>query len=824
MSHSSLIEAIKASDLDTVRRCLKGGVDPNACTRLGLSSLHVAAVSGEVESVESLVQFGGDINKMTGWGSSVLHLAAHRGSITIVRALLRCGAHINRTDDNNDTPLHLACVEGHLDVVEALCRAGADKTIKNNAGKSAVEESKESEEAEELINLLNSTNQDEKVPPLIQLASARPLLNQTEFIPDFDVPTNESYSSIINEFSLPGAIPFKENNTKPDLIQNYTGTKSINSAQRFSFLDSKQVSHPTESQNSISSRIVLDSSISHSLDLSQPSCSLSQMLNFQNMPPGGIDSIDSSVYRETYQLFQQINPGGNSGTFGNNSTFGNSIFSDIDCSPQFSGTIASYEDPLGFSHSAATTAASASGIAHDTPTGPPGPSSSQVEKLVECLAPVIQQSEEDAQVKTILNIAESIPCPWPVEGSIVTSGEWAYGEDYVLISNTPLNVQSYQEREGSCSLIFKILHQQYGPLVLKMMVNLLNQTDHDSGQSGTLFLKKQFSAEHSVPISIPYHPNVVHLLHSYNGSTAPFKRYLPLLVPEGLDVDIDMASRTSFLAMREYPFSLKNFVNKFLEHKVKLCLMAKERIREELHLVLLLLLQSLFSLQHLKTSRVVHRDIKLDNFMMRHSGQVVLIDFGWAVNLLKPDGTPTLATEKNDIIAGNSVAWAPEIVAAHNSFQTPTLYSEVYGTSDLYTLGKTFVSVFEVFGFVEKNSDGGIQCPGGMSDLPTLVNCISLLHQMCRESPTERIDVSSAITFLGCQLFFPDCTSLGGVLERYVKIYLSSVPAQYPPIADIEGLGALPHLHTAVSKQFAAATPPLSVVEMCVSRAVVSEF
>ena len=36
-----------------------------------------------------------------------------------------------------------------------------------------------------------------------------------------------------------------------------------------------------------------------------------------------------------------------------------------------------------------------------------------------------------------------------------------------------------------------------------------------------------------------------------------------------------MASRTSFLAMREYPFSLKNFVNKFVEQKVKLAFMDK---------------------------------------------------------------------------------------------------------------------------------------------------------------------------------------------------------------------------------------------------------
>ena len=45
-------------------------------------------------------------------------------------------------------------------------------------------------------------------------------------------------------------------------------------------------------------------------------------------------------------------------------------------------------------------------------------------------------------------------------------------------------------------------------------------------QSGTMFLEKQFSAEHLVPVSLPYHPNVVQLLHCYNGTTVPFKRYV----------------------------------------------------------------------------------------------------------------------------------------------------------------------------------------------------------------------------------------------------------------------------------------------------------
>ena len=53
-----------------------------------------------------------------------------------------------------------------------------------------------------LLSPLKTSELPEELPPLLE--GCKPLLNQTEFVPDFDVPTNESYSSIIDQFSLPG--------------------------------------------------------------------------------------------------------------------------------------------------------------------------------------------------------------------------------------------------------------------------------------------------------------------------------------------------------------------------------------------------------------------------------------------------------------------------------------------------------------------------------------------------------------------------------------------------------------------------------------------
>ena len=45
---ATLIEAVQEGNPEAVSTHLKQGADPNECTRLGLSSLHLAAVHDEV--------------------------------------------------------------------------------------------------------------------------------------------------------------------------------------------------------------------------------------------------------------------------------------------------------------------------------------------------------------------------------------------------------------------------------------------------------------------------------------------------------------------------------------------------------------------------------------------------------------------------------------------------------------------------------------------------------------------------------------------------------------------------------------------------------
>ena len=66
-----------------------------------------------------------------------------------------------------------------------------------------------------------------------------------------------------------------------------------------------------------------------------------------------------------------------------------------------------------------------------------------------------------------------------------------------------------------------------------------------------------------------------------------------------------------------------------------------------------------------------------------------MIDFGWAISLVSSDGTPNVPRERNDIIAGNPDAWAPEISETHRSFsgEEHLTFKDIYHSSDLYALG-----------------------------------------------------------------------------------------------------------------------------------------
>jgi len=130
-----LKHACSAGDLDTVRRLLDAGADPNSVDEHGSGTL----LTFHPTIVEYLLSRGGDPNiQMNENGSSVLAGLAYVNQLECVRVLLRHGADPNRgRDASGETPLHHALAKNHVDLgllVELLLDHGADPNTKTIPG------------------------------------------------------------------------------------------------------------------------------------------------------------------------------------------------------------------------------------------------------------------------------------------------------------------------------------------------------------------------------------------------------------------------------------------------------------------------------------------------------------------------------------------------------------------------------------------------------------------------------------------------------------------------------------------------------------------
>ena len=68
-----------------------------------------------------------------------LHQAASAGDLDKIKALIAAGWKADSLNSDRETPLHWAAGNGHTATVEALLKHGADKSKKDNSGKTAGE-------------------------------------------------------------------------------------------------------------------------------------------------------------------------------------------------------------------------------------------------------------------------------------------------------------------------------------------------------------------------------------------------------------------------------------------------------------------------------------------------------------------------------------------------------------------------------------------------------------------------------------------------------------------------------------------------------------
>lgn len=108
------------------KNALKDYVSPK--DGLGLTTLHQAAAKGALETAKKLLELGADPNAADDRGVTPLHLAALKGQIESARILLAGGAEINRKDSLGATPVNYAIAGAHAECEKFLREKGGKQS------------------------------------------------------------------------------------------------------------------------------------------------------------------------------------------------------------------------------------------------------------------------------------------------------------------------------------------------------------------------------------------------------------------------------------------------------------------------------------------------------------------------------------------------------------------------------------------------------------------------------------------------------------------------------------------------------------------------
>jgi ankyrin repeat protein len=155
----------------SLRALLEAGAESDAVERVRHSPLQYAAMSGDIEAVkvllahgaqasgeavsesvtfghpdvvQALVDAGANVRMTESSGINLLHWAAITNRATVIPVLVKAGVPLNATDDFGYTPLMYAATidEGDTNTLNALLAAGADRGIKNEEGRTALEQAR----------------------------------------------------------------------------------------------------------------------------------------------------------------------------------------------------------------------------------------------------------------------------------------------------------------------------------------------------------------------------------------------------------------------------------------------------------------------------------------------------------------------------------------------------------------------------------------------------------------------------------------------------------------------------------------------------------
>eukprot|EP00118_Oscarella_pearsei_P019911 m.214261 g.214261 ORF g.214261 m.214261 type:complete len:859 (+) comp39807_c1_seq7:2007-4583(+) len=693
---TTLIEAVKERSLTKVCSLLESGANVNESDLSGRTPLYFAAQRGLNDIARVLVDYGARVSPQTNWGSTPLHVAADKGFDSILRLLTSIpGTSTNMQNKNGDSALHLAAYRGKLDAVRVLLDAGADVGLKNSEGRTPIEdaESNGHDQVAECLRMSLSARYrqipERRQVPVIPVASFQPSLPFQGLPSLYHPPIRPAMHASAPMYPFHPMQPQPYRHPSLDMA-HYSGETEepspfSNWAQTHPMAPAHHMASPSAHTRRFQDH-VLHSDVSI-------------------VEKGEIESIADDTEKELRELRRKC-------TEKEQLEYKNAALNDAlheqqerlarltlleEKNSQLVDQLGHLQAQLESSHRPSVGAGMVqirgsrlSEVAAAL-LGEGGVLVSDVEdrlagillKDVGCVAGI------DFGNVSGLSGKGNLP---GVKGEVVDESgrEWELGKDYQLVESKPLNQKPDGSREGACSLVFRIEHCQLGRLILKVMINLVNMYNggHGSGQSLTHFLSGQFGAEHDVPLQLPRHPNIVEIRHHYHGSTAQFTQFLPYIIPPHMDVRLELANKTTFTVMNEYQSNLRAHADRLREANPS----PPYGFTEEY--VFALLCQVASAIHHLLHFGVVHRDIKADNIFLDASGwRAVVADFGMARFLYRSGSNlakPIQFVEPNQMLAGNSHAWAPEVVKYSRDGPPPDkdlFLPDLYAKADVYGIG-----------------------------------------------------------------------------------------------------------------------------------------
>ena len=151
-----IMYAALGGDLEIVRMFLVRGAEVNAMAKNGWSALMISAAKGYIDVTKELLSNAADPNLEDVYHWSPLMRAVNEDrEETVALLLATSGIDPNHRGENGVTALHIATVRGYTHLIELLLQGGADKTIKDDAGRTPYQIAQQQNNGHKLLFLLD---------------------------------------------------------------------------------------------------------------------------------------------------------------------------------------------------------------------------------------------------------------------------------------------------------------------------------------------------------------------------------------------------------------------------------------------------------------------------------------------------------------------------------------------------------------------------------------------------------------------------------------------------------------------------------------------